>query len=1525
MPDVLLRVGETTPTDIRLADPTQATVPLAASTTFAVLAVTAALTVTANFESASGFRLGTDATLTVGGPLLADAAIAISSEAGLTVQHPLAAAASFAIATAGGPITMAADLAAAPAFAISVASYPRAVLAERPIAYWRLNEASGNALDATGNGHTGVVSGGVTRNQAGPLADGDPAMAFDGSTGKIVNGSLNLPAAWTVEAWINTPASGPGAVGQEAYFSTRDGASSGGGYFGISGSRMFNYMDGASPGPSYGGSAVIADGQWHHLVTTSDGTTMRGYVDGVLDASEAKTHTPGTGATANIAWEASTGNFYSGLIDELAVYPSALTADQIAGHYALRRGAMLSIGNALLLSAQATIAVSSVGQLSGLAAQLAAAAGVRFSTTGAVGIGGPSATSAIVSINGVDATGRARPKSMTIADVINEAPNACDFLIDGTPPVVGADVKVGLQNLLTENLLFGGTIRSVNQRYDLTKEFPVWQVSCQDYSYLLNRRKVFGAWIDVSATTVATTILTKYTAGFSGAKIAAGLPAITVTFTGVDVMNAFTEIATLIGGYTFVDYAKVVHLFITEAGTAPDAIDGTHDSLLNLPPVNVATDLSQVRTRVFVKGGGSSIASTSGFTIPAGAAIIPMTDATPFSSGQVIDANGQILNYTGVHAGNVASVVTGNVPAPDAFPTATLASQAGALSGTYRWKVAFANANGETPPGPVSNTITVPDRAAPTGSLGIGATSTVGPLVGGYGYRVSFVTALGETLPGPPVSRLALAFLGPASALSASNAPAPGNLVVGRVYRYVCTFVTPFGETQAGPSTTYVPSALAQGGWSSPSTVPFGGLSSGPYFYGVSIVTALGESSPINAASAGGGFITSPPSGAVLWSGGQDGNGRMAPQKTYVWAVTAYSDIYGETGLGTQSSLFLGGTLPARLLMNLPGGGAPALPQNADGMRIYRAYSGGNPFQLIADFRRGSIPVQFWDSVAQEEAGGLWPVQAMRAGVGVSLLITFSNEPGVVARRIYRTKAGGSEYFFVGELQHNSNAFFVDYALDAQLTQRNPAVQTTGRQARVSLPVSSRLGVTGRRLYRTKADGSTYYLVAEISDNQTTSIDDNATDASLIGATLAGQSTGGGDQHLLTSIPIGPSGTLARKIYRTTGAGGTDYRFLTQISDNVTTSFLDAIADANLGETAPLANTAGASAVLLSQIPIGGLGVTQRILYRTVAGGSDYRYVATINDNTSTTFVDDKADSALGRLPLEKSTIGALAGDTSLLLESTAGWPTAGWLEADSQIINWTSIGGNTLFGIPSLVPASISRGGTTAFGSTAGAHGFADGQRVVILGTDQPEYAGTHQVTVTGSTTFTYPLTFTGTPPATPATGAKIRVSAPGAITGAIAGGTSVVTRPHLSGVSGVAAPMKTGGQLSLWVTCNSAAGQAVLAAAEGGDGIHEHIVTDGSLDSVADCVDRGNAELALFQYARVTVSYTTFDRKTRSGVPVHVALPAPQNVTGDFMISEVRITSIDTMEKTPPRYAVTATNSRYSLADLLRHVVIE
>jgi uncharacterized phage protein gp47/JayE len=106
----------------------------------------------------------------------------------------------------------------------------------------------------------------------------------------------------------------------------------------------------------------------------------------------------------------------------------------------------------------------------------------------------------------------------------------------------------------------------------------------------------------------------------------------------------------------------------------------------------------------------------------------------------------------------------------------------------------------------------------------------------------------------------------------------------------------------------------------------------------------------------------------------------------------------------------------------------------------------------------------------------------------------------------------------------------------------------------------------------------------------------------------------------LTAIPIGGTGTTARKIYRQKNGTGS-YQLVTTISNNTATTFTDNVADGSLGAAAPTVDTAhdvtvGATAVkigaagnvaggaisILADVPAGTLAVTNSSAF---TGGAD--------------------------------------------------------------------------------------------------------------------------------------------------------------------------------------------------------------------------------------------------------------------------------------------------------------------------------
>lgn len=73
------------------------------------------------------------------------------------------------------------------------------------------------------------------------------------------------------------------------------------------------------------------------------------------------------------------------------------------------------------------------------------------------------------------------------------------------------------------------------------------------------------------------------------------------------------------------------------------------------------------------------------------------------------------------------------------------------------------------------------------------------------------------------------------------------------------------------------------------------------------------------------------------------------------------------------------------------------------------------------------------------------------------------------------------------------------------------------------------------------------------------------------GVTVADKTIDG--KVALTGVAVGPAGTTARKIYRTVAGGAGDFKLVATISDNVTTTYQDNVADASLGAVIPTSDT----------------------------------------------------------------------------------------------------------------------------------------------------------------------------------------------------------------------------------------------------------------------------------------------------------------------------------------------------------------
>ena len=215
-------------------------------------------------------------------------------------------------------------------------SYEATILGDHPTVYWRLDETGATAVDEI-SGQTAAISGGVT-SIAGPLLAGNAAMHFDG-TGKIVpTTNFRLHAgSWSVEGWFKRAAVPGGGNDFESWWSNGH-FTNGAFYLGVhAGGTAQGQWIGATPSFIDSGISGLT-GAWHHMVVTYDGARWRLYIDGVLRTNDAVTAAtepwPPPQQPGCIAWEPNRNRFWTGDVDEVAVYPTTLTDGQVAAHYA---------------------------------------------------------------------------------------------------------------------------------------------------------------------------------------------------------------------------------------------------------------------------------------------------------------------------------------------------------------------------------------------------------------------------------------------------------------------------------------------------------------------------------------------------------------------------------------------------------------------------------------------------------------------------------------------------------------------------------------------------------------------------------------------------------------------------------------------------------------------------------------------------------------------------------------------------------------------------------------------------------------------------------------------------------------------------------------------------------------------------------------------------------------------------------------------------------------------------------------
>ncbi|MFI8413673.1 PKD domain-containing protein [Paeniglutamicibacter gangotriensis] len=223
--------------------------------------------------------------------------------------------------------------------------YGAAVYEDDAIIFWRLNEASGSAVDDSssavnhGNyfGTTEFGEDGVSEHVPGT------AVTFSGNNNWAASTKRFDPVSvYSLETWFKTETTVGGKLigfgnNQDSPSSSYD-------------RHVYMMNNGKLAFGVYTGTENLAtttdpynDGDWHHMVATQSSEGMKLFVDGELAADNPETQAENYAGYWRLGgdqvWAGASSPYFAGSLDEAAVYSTALSAAEIANHYRLGVGA----------------------------------------------------------------------------------------------------------------------------------------------------------------------------------------------------------------------------------------------------------------------------------------------------------------------------------------------------------------------------------------------------------------------------------------------------------------------------------------------------------------------------------------------------------------------------------------------------------------------------------------------------------------------------------------------------------------------------------------------------------------------------------------------------------------------------------------------------------------------------------------------------------------------------------------------------------------------------------------------------------------------------------------------------------------------------------------------------------------------------------------------------------------------------------------------------------------------------------
>ncbi|HEY5298855.1 MAG TPA: LamG domain-containing protein [Verrucomicrobiae bacterium] len=262
---------------------------------------------------------------------------------------------------------------------VPLTGYGAIVAADKPVAYWRLDESNGSAtavdavgsFDGTYTPNAGSIIYGVL--PPGIPNDADPAVTIaNGATIQIPFApELNPTTPWSVETWVNPSSLGANGGDYRVVLSSEYNLYPNpynGWYIYQQPNNTFAFVP--EPGNVFLTAGSLVAGNWYHLVVTDDGANFNMYINGVLATAPLPVAganyipngagvnpdgtagiTPGLGNTVLGQRTDGAFNTFEGTIDDTAIYKYALTPQQVQNHFLnTTHLSILGFGNNIVIS-----------------------------------------------------------------------------------------------------------------------------------------------------------------------------------------------------------------------------------------------------------------------------------------------------------------------------------------------------------------------------------------------------------------------------------------------------------------------------------------------------------------------------------------------------------------------------------------------------------------------------------------------------------------------------------------------------------------------------------------------------------------------------------------------------------------------------------------------------------------------------------------------------------------------------------------------------------------------------------------------------------------------------------------------------------------------------------------------------------------------------------------------------------------------------------------------------------------------